>query len=370
MDFLKEVEKRLDLQKQEKARIMKEVSAHYHELKDELIDSGMSDFDAEFEASRRMGYPDVVAARLQSVPRVNSWKSAILTALPMLTLPVTALIHVLVKALLPSAVMVAWILPMIIMSIVATTGTVHALRNEKRPDWLAAWSAAAIVLPVILLLKLYMIPKLYNSWYMAITILAVYKHGSIIALAVWLFRKSRTAVIAIVACAVIGLWRASVHSGQLDINVAVIVPLILMNAIALKMFADHEYGNISQSALCLFNTYILTWFGIDLVNNLSQQLSMESLAISATIGLTISGIMILLYSRADTVRDRLLVLILGIFLSIGTIQMVENAILGKITGNRDYVLILIMSAIFSALVVLPPVIFGIFRKRRSPEIVR
>jgi len=67
MSFLNEVEKRLDLPRGEKARVMAELESHWVEARDELIASGMDATLAEQQAGLRLGTPDDVAARLSAV---------------------------------------------------------------------------------------------------------------------------------------------------------------------------------------------------------------------------------------------------------------------------------------------------------------
>lgn len=57
MDFLHEVEKKLDLPPGEKAQVMRELESHLLEIEDELTASGMRECEAESEAARRLGDP-------------------------------------------------------------------------------------------------------------------------------------------------------------------------------------------------------------------------------------------------------------------------------------------------------------------------
>ncbi len=55
MDFLSEVEKQLDLPRDEKARVLRGLQSDYAEVKGELLASGMDPAQAEQEAARRLG---------------------------------------------------------------------------------------------------------------------------------------------------------------------------------------------------------------------------------------------------------------------------------------------------------------------------
>ena len=73
MDFLNEVEKKLDLPPADKKEIMRELESHYQELIDELVTSGIDAGQAREEAIRRLGEPGKVAADLRTVHYRKKW---------------------------------------------------------------------------------------------------------------------------------------------------------------------------------------------------------------------------------------------------------------------------------------------------------
>lgn len=147
MDFLSEVEKKLDLPPGEKAQVMRELRSHYEEIKAELIASGMDADSAEQEASRRLGDPADVASGIQAVYNQATWKSAFLTALPFLGMVLSTALYMLVKlpAYVPELAITA-------LASVMITGSLRELSAGRRPVWLATWLAVGMTTSIFLII--------------------------------------------------------------------------------------------------------------------------------------------------------------------------------------------------------------------------
>ena len=82
MDFLNQTENLLDMPLADKADVMRELTAHFDELCDELVASGMDAAEARTAAEQRMGTPSEIAAQMNAAHYTASWKSALLCVVP------------------------------------------------------------------------------------------------------------------------------------------------------------------------------------------------------------------------------------------------------------------------------------------------
>lgn len=328
MDFLNEVEKKLDLPPAEKAQVMRELRSHYEELRDEFTGKGMDASQAEQEAARRLGEPDDLASRLQSVHCRATWKAALLTAMPFLGL-----------ILRPLAIKLAlhypcshWIRSLSIHSepmlfcAVMLTGSIIALRGGKRPVWLATWLAAGIALPLWAAQK--HLNPLYLAdtgsdlayWCMLTTVAAVLLFGAMTLWILWRslrWRRITLYATILVILAVILAYRVlpSDIFFLLCIASASVITASFVMAIALQLFARHPYGNAPLASLFLFTTYLYS----------KQQITSYYLLHGEPLPLLMFAITVLvvtLYARLSTWQRKLTALTAGAVLT-GMINSIE-----------------------------------------------
>lgn len=254
MDFLNEVENKLDLASAEKEPVMRELKSHYYDLRDELKASGMEASQAEQEAAKRMGDPADIAARLSATHNTATWKPAILCALPFVLSAIYLSISLSKKSSLLFSILIS------IIGVVMTIGSLRELVRGRRPIWLSTWLAAAISI-VLLPLKPVI---LYGTDHIVID-------STIIGIIV-------LAVIVIILASRSKIWQwVSVLSGSLSLlitiymlhiglpqNISPILPLslVLLFCIQLMLFARyifelHSYGNGAKASLFLLALIVL-----------------------------------------------------------------------------------------------------------------
>ena len=153
MDFLNEVEKKLDLPSAEKKQVMRELESHYHEVEGELLASGMNECEAAREAARRLGDPQDIAQRMQAVHYRASWKSALVSIIPILgwvfwfawKYPGSGQIVHAMNSTGHYLFTLSWI---VIVGI-----SIRELIARRRPVWLATWLASVLVMGYPLLFR-------------------------------------------------------------------------------------------------------------------------------------------------------------------------------------------------------------------------
>lgn len=166
MDFLKEVEKSLDLPISEKKQVMKELESHYSELREEFLASGMSESRADEETARRLGDPVDVAQKMQSVHCRLGWRTAFIMALPVIGTEFIRLCGFFLRHLLtaksgsvassPVAAMPGQLLHALrftvlgegavalVISGVLLYTSIRNWQAGRRPVWLATWMAGGM----------------------------------------------------------------------------------------------------------------------------------------------------------------------------------------------------------------------------------
>ena len=292
MDFLNEVEKRLDLPRGEKTRVMAELETHWMEVRDELIASGTNPALAGQQAGRRLGAPEDVAARLSSVHNSATWKSALLAAAP-----VPALL-VLVFSQPHKGSSILSTLPFMILFGVLLVGSVRELMHGRRTIWLASWLGASFV------------PARHLSWHFyylvsenvaaRIDFVICVVIAACLVAGVWSNRKWRIAAIAlgVAGPAFLCLYPhhgTAVQSAQfillvLGINLA---EMALVTLFAWQIFARHSYGNAAQAAL-----FAIAYFGFGFSMGLSIWL---------IIGVTVMQVvLVILFARSPKLQHKIM----------------------------------------------------------------
>lgn len=320
MDFLSEVEKKLDLPPGEKAQVMRELKSHYHEVFSELTASGMSECDASAEAARRLGDPQDVASRLQTVHCRATWKIALLTVLPFLGLMLVPAAYLLtgmpakeanpIRADALGAAIAAFAAIMI-------AGSIRELRAGRRPVWLATWLAVGVTMLVSLSrLFLYRAFGLMIGAEHAGAEYIVWNSTQLLvigALALWASRGStvRTSIVAGVVALAIALtaqtvWTPVPQQMWMVVLYVALVPSALLMTIALRLFASHPYGTVHQASLFLLAAY---GFRIPAVGTPS----LATLAMPVAVVL-LTGVVAWIAVRACTHRHKLFILSVGVYM--------------------------------------------------------
>ena len=330
MDFLKEVEKKLDLPQAEKSQVMRELRSHYEEVKSELMASGMDAESADQETALRLGDPGDVAQRMQAVHCRATWKTAVLTAFPFLLIALGLIIRIPETAVYSDIIRsnrydAVHMIPGLVLLIILSLGSVRELARGRRPLWLASWLAVSLYLfdyipSFMVSLQFGSLRDIQNywDWNLYASLLEFFVLAIVALLA---FRRSLKWAGAVVAWVVFGVWAMITSmdmSGFWDpvlVYPMAIAPLVMV--VALYLFGRHPYGNLSQVSLFLFAYYIKTVWTIGQVDFLLHLLGslLPNLTIVATI---------IIYARTAMWRQKLISLAVGILL-VGLINIVlEN----------------------------------------------
>lgn len=246
MIYLDEVSKRLDLSQAEKEQVMRELGSHYVETRDELIEAGMAESEADIEAGKRLGEPGDVAARLNASHNTASWKSAVMCAVPFV---IGAGSYMLMALGVGSDA--AWIACGSLLMALAFFST-RQLSLGRYSIWLPAWMGASVCAACAIVFQ--------SSWLLGSSLEVSTKAAT--AILVLLF---------VIASCRVNQWRklaiglgfvcflnyfctwgslAGYWAGQLSF-------LVLCVTAARATFELHRYGNPSQASLFLFSGIML-----------------------------------------------------------------------------------------------------------------
>lgn len=250
MDFLKEVEKHLDLPTIKKAEVLKELTAHCAELKEELTTSGLSAGQMDEEIIQRMGKPQEVAARISATHCSTSWKTALLCVVPFVVSMIISLLGS-IHSLIPAKVIT------VCAGLVFIAFSIREFKRDRRPIWLAVWYAGSLkaAMGAFLIFKLY---PVYSSHY--VLTLSI----SIIALLtlVWKQRICIGTIIfgALGACMSLYLLKYAIIDGQItNMNVPIMMVLspliysIVLMFYSKLIFQSHRYGSGAQASLFMLS---------------------------------------------------------------------------------------------------------------------
>lgn len=264
MNFLSEVEKKLDLPPGEKAEVLKELESHYREVEHELTAAGMDEHEVAAEAGRRLGDPQDVASRLQTVHCQATKRTAWLTVLPflglILGLPVGLLMDKHTKVVNPillfpfGVVMAAFAAIMIV-------GSVRELRAGRRPVWLATWLAVGVTLltsAIRLFASGLFIHAEPTDFYYRVSTTGIYLLV-FAPLAMWASKGSIRCVVFVagllafvIAFAARNMWIPIGQQMVWGVLCVGLAPLVLLILIALRLFSFHPYGTVGYASLFLF----------------------------------------------------------------------------------------------------------------------
>ena len=324
MDFLNEVEKKLDLPSAEKVQVMRELRSHYCELRDEFVESGMDAVQAEQEAAKRLGEPGDIASRLQTVHCRATWKTALLTALPFLiSFPMFFIgLPLYGKKAGPSFqqlfhhIMSIQQVIGLCLGIFLLAVCIREFKNDRRPIWLATWLGFGII----------GIMGIQPQNLLGMALLFTLIPGVI---AVWAFRQSTywrniLAGWTIIAVGIIAMKYLNSDISNSESGMMLLFHIPLMMAIALRVFARHPYGSTAQASLFLFTFY-------QIMPPYSRAQDMWINMVLALLPMIITIAIVLIYARAATWQHKLIILSVGILL-IGTPSALSY---GIIAGPPD-----------------------------------
>lgn len=321
MSFLSEVEKKLDLPPGEKAQVLKELESHYREVEEELIAAGNDEGDATTEAARRLGDPQDVASRLQTVHCQATWRTAWLTVLPflglILNLPVRMLTGAQAKETNPFLV---YAFGVAIAAFAATmiTGSIRELRAVRRPAWLATWLAVGVTMLVStirffgyrafgLMIGAEHTDFHYRVWNSSTQLLVI------VPLALWASRGSTKCtmfVVGVVALAIaLTAQNMSIPLGQQKLLVVLCValaPSALLMLVALRLFSFHPYGTVCQASL-----FLLAAYGYRILDHNAPTIAVLAVPAAETL---LAAIVAWIAVRACTQRHKLSILAWGVFM--------------------------------------------------------
>ncbi len=372
MDFLGEIERKLDLPPAEKEEVVRELKSHYEELRTELVSSGMDAGRAEEEAARRLGDPRDIAARMGVVHCQATWKSAVLAALPFAAAAaIAAVCRAAVgpdatPSLFPAnlAVLVPASFGLLLISVSA-----RELVLRRRPIWLATWLATACVMAGEAHRAVLRVNPGYHqvltAWHSSILILVL---GAATA---WAFRKSPTWRGIYLGITLLGTGaRLMVYGApSMDAILAIVYLLCAVSCLiglALKVFAWHPYGNVAQSSLFLF---VLS-APISLRYGPSHQGT--GYVACAALMVILGGATVLVFARARTWPRKLVALSAGLSAMV-MVYWRELAGFGErgwYAGGAWLDTGIAYSMVLLVCVVLIPLLFDRFRRSRRPEFVQ
>ena len=369
MEFLSEVEKRLDLPPAEKAQVMRELRSHYEELRSAMIASGVEAAQADQEAARKLGDPADVAFRLQSVHCRATWKTALLTALPLAAMLIVSLAKFPLMQIIwgahaqRSAVyeyQTYVLIATAVLGVIFLTGSIRELMRNRRPMWLATWLAVGVRELVRAGHRLQELTNWIEGQRMpqvGIFPSVVFQILVVGLLAMAMFRRSAkwflilggwtllTEVIYIAAP-----W-ASLNTGWF-LAFLLLVPAPLVMAVALGLFARHPYGNTASASLFLFALYVS-------VSSFSMRDSHWVLPLANVLPPIVIVMTVLAYARSSTWRRKLAILAAGIV----------------VAGMADLVIVIsgylaVHTAFMLFWVILVPMLFERRWSGRRPELAR
>ena len=373
MDFMKEIERKLDLPAAEKSQVMRELRSHYEELRDKLIASGMDAAQAEQEAARRLGDPEDVAARLRTVHCRATWKSALLAAFPLAGLAIIqAVWAATVRIGVTDGRLEANLAPFIAacLGLLMISGSIRELALGRRPIWLATWLATAY-------LALRDVPRMVlianaGSYQQLMHTRSALLYGiengiEILALgaATWAFRKSpkwRNFYLVLTLLDLgIAPFMNPIHDPT-QVVLSITHRLVISSAImglALKLFAWHPYGNIAQSSLFLWVLSTPTSLYTRWLGGTGYAVYY---AVCALLMVILAGITVLIFARACTPQRKLVALSAGLLAFQQTDWLATGAWLSSIAVASSIVLLV--------WVVLIPMFLQRLRRGRRPEFAR
>ena len=370
MDFMKEIERKLDLPAAEKSQVLRELRSHYEELRDKLIASGMDAAQAEQEAARRLGDPEDVAARLRTVHCRATWKSALLAAFPFAGL---VLIRAVWRATVGIGVTDGWLqvtlLPLVAvcLGLLMISGSVRELALGRRPIWLATWLATAYLalrdasrIALIANAGSHQLMHTRSVLFYGIEIL-------VLGAATWAFRKSPKWRNFYLVLTLLDLgikpFMNSIHDPT-PVVLLITQELVISSAfmgLALKLFAWHPYGNVAQPSLFLWVLSTPTSLHTRWLDGTGYAVYY---AVCALLMVILAGVTVLIFARACTPQRKLVVLSAGLL----AFQQTDWLASGACASSSIAAVVCGMALL--VWVVLIPMFLQRLRRGRRPEFAR
>jgi hypothetical protein len=331
MDFLSDVERRLDLPPAERSQVMRELKSHYREAVEELIKTDMSRTAATDEAVRRLGDPVEVACQLRAVHSRASLGSALLTMLPFVFMGLDIyrwpLSHV-VPMILLSVVLSA-------MGVLLIAGAVRELVRDKRPIWLATWLMGAAAAAGFFSAQLHPpVAKTITDSVLLILAMALIWRDS---------RAQRTMVLC--ACLLVAgsILRGTLISQHRHVGAEILLltwtmvllgVLFLYVAIVVKTFSWHRYGDAGQAALFCFSYFVV----IPTYNGLPSSSDVRSCIIG--------GVTAMLCALMPNWRLRVWIIMLGLTSKLALDSVEHFSLRQETTGVPDLLLRVVLFTVF------------------------
>lgn len=316
MNYLYNIYTQLDLPDDEKDRVMRELRAHYKELKRELIESGIKPKLAKVEAERRMGDAGDVAARLSAVHNSSTWKSAILSAVPF----IISAIYLLIYIHWTNPITRIWTASIVAAAMLSVGGI--ALKHSRMPIWSAAWlgSGLSVVLTVIssFIERTSRAGILTGPRAMAIASLALAVIATLISWNIPSRRKGALIISSIctinaLAVLISGPTKSSDVFPSLMLGFIFLGLLIYM---ARSLFEFQPYGNVAKASL-----FMLT------IISMKFALSTGEVPGYFITGQMLCGVLVVCFARAPQLRTKSIILLiiaitwnLGSYLSLNPLK--------------------------------------------------
>lgn len=291
MNYLKSVERLLDMSPAEKARVMAELEAHWVDLRDELIASGTNQMLAEQLAERRLGMPEDVAARLSAVHNSATWKSALLAAVPFLA-PLFLLISQPYIGIITPGVLL-----MLILFGVLLVGSVRELAHGRRTIWLASWLGASFSIAMYLPGLLRFAPPNPAFIKVAHSVMSIIPTMCLVV-GIWSNRKWRIPAIALLVFSLCPPLFITAAQGQSLIPMlfmfgAWIAQQMLVVMFAWQIFGRHPYGNAAQTSL-----FAIVYCGFANISGLNIWLLVAVIVLK--------GLLVILFARVSQWQHKLI----------------------------------------------------------------
>jgi len=361
-EFLMEIDRRLDLPLDKRISVMRELVSHYHEIRDELVESGMELTQADEEAIRRLGSPSDIATRLNAAHNSASWKSALLAAMPFFAWGICLLVQSdRARTLLE-----------IVLGALLLCGSIRELVCRRRPIWLATWLGGAWIAVIAL------IAHLWPNQCILITVNFLY---AVVLVTVWPSRVWRWKGIGYVLVAAGGLWlivllahyhvrpandgmRTAVGvSGYLACCLATIGSI---QVFAMRVFGDRRSGNTAAASLFLFSVFAGLYVALDF-----------HARVLPVAGVSLMGLMIIAFAISRTwggkaawlasavVLTQILLLTIGRSFDAGAgTQSLVSA------ENLQFLMILLLLSLVACVCILGPMLGERSEQKNRPAIVR
>jgi hypothetical protein len=243
MDFLTTIENLLDMPPAEKAEVMRELAAHFDELRAEFATSGMDAVAAQARASQRLGTPSDIAARLNAAHNTASWRSALLCTVPFAASAVYSVVAALGAA---SGVRYAVAIGICVVALLASA---RELLRGRRPIWLATWLAMGLgCIPAVLSPLGGSTPLMSDQRAAAVTVLILCLIVLVLGLAIRRLLKAVVITCVLAALSAIG---ALLITSWVPVLVMMVSAVVLLVLVMRLVFELHPYGSGAQASLFL-----------------------------------------------------------------------------------------------------------------------